>query len=52
MLSAVEVLEPVAARYAWSNTAKATLFNREGLPASSFRTDNSKWETEGKLTYF
>ncbi len=52
VLSAVEVLEPVAARYAWSNTAKATLFNREGLPASSFRTDNSKWETEGKLTYF
>jgi len=33
---------PVAARYAWSNTATATLFNKEGLPASSFRTDN--WE--------
>ena len=27
---------------AWSNTARGTLFNKEGLPASSFRTDN--WE--------
>jgi sialate O-acetylesterase len=37
-----QVKNPVSVRYAWSNTAKATLFNSEGLPASSFRTDN--WE--------
>jgi len=33
---------PKAVRYAWSNIAQATLFNKEGLPASSFRTDNWK----------
>jgi len=37
-----EVSKPVAVRYAWSNTDGATLFNKVGLPASSFRTDN--WE--------
>jgi len=31
---------PVAVRYAWSDTPDATLFNTEGLPASSFRTDD------------
>lgn len=35
-----KINEPLAVRYAWSNTAKATLFNKEGLPASSFRTDS------------
>lgn len=34
------ISEPKAVRYAWSNTAAATLFNGYGLPASSFRTDN------------
>ncbi|MDD4969394.1 MAG: sialate O-acetylesterase [Paludibacter sp.] len=34
-----EVKEPVAVRYAWSDTASATLFNNEGLPASSFQSD-------------
>ena len=34
-----EVKEPVAVRYAWSNFTKGTLFNKAGLPASSFRTD-------------
>ncbi len=33
---------PVAVRYAWSNTPKTVLFNKEGFPASSFRTDD--WE--------
>lgn len=36
-----EVPEPVAVRYAWAdNPEGANLFNREGLPASPFRTDN------------
>jgi len=35
-----EIIKPAAVRYAWGNTDEATLFNKEGLPASSFRTDN------------
>jgi sialate O-acetylesterase len=35
-----EVKEPVAVRYAWSNTAVPNLFNFDGLPASPFRTDD------------
>ncbi len=35
-----KVTEPVAVRYAWAdNPAGANLYNREGLPASPFRTD-------------
>jgi sialate O-acetylesterase len=34
------VKEPVAARYAWSNWVVGDLFNGDGLPASSFRTDD------------
>lgn len=40
VVSSTAVPKPVAVRYAWSNLARATLFNLEGLPASSFRTDN------------
>ena len=35
-----DIKNPVAVRYAWSNIDEATLFNKFGLPASSFRTDN------------
>ena len=35
-----EVKNPVAVRYTWSNADEATLFNKEGLPASTFRTDD------------
>jgi len=35
-----EVEKPVAVRYCWFDFAKGNLFNNEGLPASSFRTDN------------
>lgn len=35
-----QVRDPIAARYAWSNSpAMATLYNRAGLPAAPFRTD-------------
>lgn len=37
---APEVKEPAAVRYAFTNCPEATLFNTEGLPASSFRTDD------------
>jgi sialate O-acetylesterase len=36
-----DVSRPVAVRYAWAdNPVGANLFNREGLPASPFRTDD------------
>lgn len=35
-----QVLNPVAVRYAWADNPKeANLYNKEGLPASPFRTD-------------
>ncbi len=40
VISHPEIKNPVAVRYAWSNTEESTLFNGAGLPASSFRTDN------------
>jgi len=40
LVSAPEVKEPVAVRYAFSmNPDGANLYNREGLPAAPFRTD-------------
>lgn len=36
-----EIVNPVAVRYAWAdNPASANLYNKAGLPASPFRTDN------------
>lgn len=41
VVSAPEVAAPVAVRYAYSmNPSGANLYNREGLPASPFRTDS------------
>lgn len=40
VVSSKSVDAPVAVRYAWDNTSDASLFNTEGLPASSFRTDD------------
>ena len=40
IVRANEVPQPVAVRYAYAmNPASANLYNREGLPASAFRTD-------------
>jgi sialate O-acetylesterase len=40
--------QPLAARYAWANNAgDANLFNQDGYPAVSFRTDQWKGITEG-----
>ncbi len=35
-----EVRQPVAARYAFSNTAVGNIFSREGMPLAPFRTDD------------
>ena len=40
VVSATSVKNPVAVRFAWSDTAEPNLFNKAGLPASSFRTDD------------
>ncbi|MFD2999577.1 sialate O-acetylesterase [Pontibacter toksunensis] len=40
VVQAKSVKNPVAVRYEWSNTVKPGLFNKAGLPVSSFRTDN------------
>ena len=40
VLSAKEVTHPVAVRYAWADNPVCNLYNREGLPAVPFRTDD------------
>jgi len=46
-VSSDAVPNPVAVRYAWGNNPDdAGLYNKEGLPASPFRTDNWKGITE------
>jgi sialate O-acetylesterase len=39
VVSSPEVKQPVAVRYAFKDFIKGELFNTEGLPASSFKTD-------------
>ena len=34
-----EVKEPTAVRYGWANNPEVNLYNKDGLPASPFRTD-------------
>lgn len=40
VVSSQEVEHPVAVRYGWANTPIVNLFNKAGLPASPFRTDD------------
>jgi len=35
-----KVADPVAVRYAWADNPECNLYNKEGLPASPFRTDD------------
>ena len=39
VVSAPEVREPVAVRYAWADNPTCNLYNKEGLPCSPFQTD-------------
>ena len=41
------IKQPVAVRFAWKNVPEPNLFNKAGLPASPFRTDNWEVETQG-----
>ena len=40
LVDAATIKNPVAVRYAFKNQSTASLINKEGLPASSFRTDD------------
>ena len=40
VVSAPDVREPAAVRYAWANFCEANLYNGAGLPAAPFRSDN------------
>jgi sialate O-acetylesterase len=40
VVSSPEVKRPAAVRYAWADNPAANLYNRAGLPASPFRTDD------------
>ena len=40
VVSSPDVPSPTAVRYAWQDNPEASLFNKDGLPASPFRTDD------------
>ena len=44
IVSHKQIKDPVAVRFAFSNTATSNLFSKEGLPVCPFRTDN--WEAD------
>lgn len=48
VLYSEKVKNPTAIRYNWSNNPDGNVYNKEGLPAIPFRTDNYKGITEGK----
>ena len=41
VVSSSKVSEPVALRFAWKEDAQPNLFNKAGLPAEPYRTDNA-----------
>ncbi len=49
-ITATALKQIASVRYAWANNPKVNLYNRDGLPATPFRTDQWKGVTEGKET--
>ena len=47
-VSSPEVTKPTAVRYGWADCPVVNLWNKDGLPASPFRTDNFPLTTAGK----
>jgi sialate O-acetylesterase len=45
-----ETPKPVAVRYAWAKYPTCNLYNKEGLPATPFRTDDWPGVTQSKAT--
>ena len=48
VVSSRDVPSPVAVRYAWGDSPRCNLLNRDGLPASPFRTDDWPGITDNK----
>jgi sialate O-acetylesterase len=48
LVSSPDVSAPVAVRYAWAGSPVCNLYNKEGLPASPFRTDDWPGASAGK----
>ena len=49
VVSSLSVPQPTAVRYAWSsNSPWANLFNKDGLPAQTFRTDDWNLDPRAK----
>jgi hypothetical protein len=48
IVSSENVPHPIAVRYAWADSPECSLFNKEGLPASPFRTDDWPGASTGK----
>jgi sialate O-acetylesterase len=49
VLSSPHVSKPVAVRYAWANDPPCNIYNKAGLPAPPFRTDDWPVPTQGKV---
>ena len=47
VVSSAQVANPKAVRYAWAQSPLANLYNRNGLPASPFRTDD--WNPKSSI---
>jgi sialate O-acetylesterase len=47
VVSSAQAPNPVAVRYAWAQSPLANLYNRNGLPASPFRTDD--WDPKSSI---
>ncbi len=50
IVSSPDVPKPVAVRYGWADCPVVNLWNKDGLPASPFRTDKFPMITEPKKT--
>jgi sialate O-acetylesterase len=48
IVSSLQVAKPVAVRYGWADFPVVNLWNKDGLPASPFRTDDFPLTTEAK----
>ena len=48
VVSSTDVSAPVAVRYAWAGSPDCNLYNKDGLPASPFRTDDWPGASAGK----
>ena len=46
LVSSPDVSSPAAVRYAWTGNPAVSLYNKAGLPALPFRTDDWAWTTQ------